>query len=486
MNRQGGSGDRRIGQRTKGPLVQVVGRPGRLEVEIGKSQLLQVIASVSGGQQIGSHLRIKPEAAGDDPLRQQGPPQRLQPVYGLPDASIREQDPQKIVVAVPLVRKKQGRAAFSLRLLPRHAHHIQRGQGQHAHPVPLPPKVQKLLHPVPAVHRLADAGTVERLPGAFLLALGRGESVFVNELGKLQVQEQLVQGVVVGLPAQVLLRIELDWGVGVDGGQVIGHSGHLLPLRQLFHHTGLGRRPGGHLRGGHGGIQGVNGMIPLDQGHGGLFPHPLDPGDIVGAVPHQGLQVHNVDGIEAVLLPEGVRGHIFGGGAAHAGGHQLDGGGIGDQLERVLVPRDDHRRPAGGGVLYRDGADEIIGLPAVQLIHGDFHGRQHLLQQRHLTGQLVWHPLPLGLIALIGQMAEGGGLSVKGDAQGIRLLLVQQLIQNIQKPKDRIGGLSRPGGEILAHPIKGPVDNGVAIQNHQLFHVGILPFPPYAAKSYRP
>ena len=73
-----------------------------------------------------------------------------------------------------------------------------------------------------------------------------------------------------------------------------------------------------------------------------------------------------------------------------------------------LVPGDDHRRPSGGGVLHRNGSNEIVGLPAVQLIHGDVHGRQHFLQQRHLAGQLVGHPLPLGLIALVGQMPEGG------------------------------------------------------------------------------
>ena len=412
----GSSGDRRIGQRAKGPLVQIVGRSWRLKVEIGESQLLQVIAAVRGGQQIGGHLSIKAKAVGGDSLRQQRPPQGLQPVYGLVDASVTEQGPQKVVVAVPLVGKKQGGAAFSFRLLPRYAHRIQGGKRQHTHPVPLPPKVQKLLHPLPAVHRLADTGAVECLPSVFLPALRRGESIFLNEFGKLQVQKQLIQSVVVRLPAQVPLRIKVNGGVGVDGGQIIGHSGHLLPLRQLFHHTGLGRRPGGHLRGRHGGIQGVNGAIPLDQCHGGLFPHPLDPGNIVGGIPHQGLQVHNMDGIEAVLLPEGVRGHILGCGAAHAGGHQLDGGGVGDQLEGVLVPGDDHRRPAGGGVLHRNGSNEIVGLPAVQLIHGDIHGRQHFLQQRHLAGQLVGHPLPLGLIALVGQMAEGGGLAVKSDA----------------------------------------------------------------------
>ena len=151
-------------------------------------------------------------------------------MHSLADACVRKQSPQKIIVAVPLVGKKQGGAAFCFRLLPCHTHHIQGGQGQHAHPIPFPPKIQKFLHPFPSVHSLADARAVERLPTALLLSPGRGEAVFVDEFGKLQIQKQLIQGVVVHLLAQVLFRYKVDWGVGVDGGQVIGHPGHFLPL----------------------------------------------------------------------------------------------------------------------------------------------------------------------------------------------------------------------------------------------------------------
>ena len=123
-----------------------------------------------------------------------------------------------------------------------------------------------------------------------------------------------------------------------------------------------------------------------------------------------------MNGIETVLFPESIRSHILGCRTAHTGGHQLDCGGVSDQLEGVLVSSNDHCCPAGGSILHRDGPDEIVRLPAVQFIHGDIHSRQNLFQQRHLAGQLIWHPLPLGLIALIGQVPEGGGLSVKGNA----------------------------------------------------------------------
>ena len=40
---------------------------------------------------------------------------------------------------------------------------------------------------------------------------------------------------------------------------------------------------------------------------------------------------------------------------------------------------------------------------------------------------------------------------------------------DIQKAKDGIGREPRPGGEILAHPVKIAVDDGVSVKDHQ-FH----------------
>ena len=185
-----------------------------------------------------------------------------------------------------------------------------------------------------------------------------------------------------------------------------------------------------------------------------------------------------MDGIKAVFFPEGVGRHVLGGGAAHAGGHQLDRGVVGDQLEGVLVAGDHDGVPSGGGILGGDGAHQVVRLPAVHLVDGDVHGGQHVLQNGHLAGQLVGHSLPGGFVAVIGQVAEGGSLAVKGDAQGVGVAVVQQLAQDIQKAEDGVGRLAGAGGKILAHPVKGPVDQGVAVQDHQFFHVGILSFLP--------
>ena len=86
-----------------------------------------------------------------------------------------------------------------------------------------------------------------------------------------------------------------------------------------------------------------------------------------------------MDGVKAVLFPERVGSHVLGGGAAHAGGHQLDGGVVGDQLEGVLVAGDHDGVPAGGSVLGGDGAHQVVRLPTVHLVDWDVHGGQDIL-----------------------------------------------------------------------------------------------------------
>ena len=260
------------------------------------------------------------------------------------------------------------------------------------------------------------------------LPLGGGQTVFVNEFGKFQLQKELIQPVVVRRLPQVVLRLEVDGGVGADGGQVVGQQGALLALLQLLNETGLGGHVGGGADVRHVVVQVGDGVVELDQRHGRLFPHPLHAGVVVGGVTHEGLQVDDVLGVKAVLLPEGFGGHVPGGGAPHAGGYQLHGGGLGHQLEGVLVPGDDDRLPPGLLVQPGNGAQQVVRLPAVQLVHGHVHGGQNLLQQRHLAGQLLGHPLAVGLVLGIGQMAEGGGRAVEGDAQSVGGRIVQQLV----------------------------------------------------------
>ena len=182
-----------------------------------------------------------------------------------------------------------------------------------------------------------------------------------------------------------------------------------------------------------------------------------------------------MDGVKAVLGLEGLGGHIPGGGLPHPGGDQLHLGTLRDELEGILVPRHHHAVPILGLALAGDGADEVIGLPALQLIAGDPQGVQDLLQNRDLDPELLRHGLAGGFIALLRLVAESGGVKIKGDTESVGLLLLPQTQKGGEKAEDRVGIEPIPGGE-GADAVESPVEDTVAVDDHE-FH-GVPPFLP--------
>ena len=320
-----------------------------------------------------------------------------------------------------------------------------------------PPQRQQLLRPRRRLHQLRRGGDVR----LFLRPALGGQAVLVDELLEFQTQEDIVQLRLEGA-AQVVRRIERQRRIGDDGGQPVAVPRRVLPLLQLPEGGGLGV----DVR--HFGVQRVDAAVLLHQRHGGLLTNARHARDIVGAVAHQGLQVDHVDGGKAVDLPKRLRRHVLCGGLPHAGGHQLDLGTVGNELEAVLVAGDDDAVPAVGLAFAADGADEIVGLVARQLVLGDAHGGQHLLQRQQLHGQLLRHPLALGLVGRVRLVAERGLPTVEGNAQGLRLLLVQQALERGDKAVDGVGVQALPCGQ-GPDAVIGAVDDAVAVQNHQ-FH----------------
>ena len=158
----------------------------------------------------------------------------------------------------------------------------------------------------------------------------------------------------------------------------------------------------------------------LDKLPGALGADARHPGDAVGAVPLDGLDIDELAGGDAVVLLD--FGHVVQGdlGLAELGGGQPHRGGAADQLQ------------------------------AVPILH------QQLLQHRHLLGQLLGHALAVGLVPRIGLVAEGGRLLVKGDGHPVGGGLLQQLIEHGQKAVDAVGVVPGLGGEHL-NAVKGPV-----------------------------
>ena len=238
-------------------------------------------------------------------------------------------------------------------------------------------------------------------------------------------------------------------------------AGCVLSRRQLFD----GGRLGVDIRKLF--INGVHAAIFLNKIHSGLFTHPRYAGDIVGGVSHEGLQVDHVDGFKAVLLPEGLRGHVLGGGLAHTGGHQFHLRMVGDKLEGILISRHHYAVPARRLAFPGNGADQVIGLPPLHFIAGDVQGIQHLFQHRHLHPQFLRHGLPGGLVRLVRLVTEGRGVEVEGDAQGIRPFFLFQAQQRGEKAEHGVGVQPFPVSQ-GADAVIGPVDDGVAVNDHAL------------------
>ena len=371
---QGGGGVP-VSQEGEGVRLQVQ-RLGQLLVEVGDKEALKVIAPRRGVQQVGRQGRVKDEALRRKAVFQQRPRQVLDVVGDLFDL-LRKKGRQQ-AVPIPLIALEEQLRHYGA-ALSRLAEDPRGGavrQGQQGHVVRRLPEVQQLRPPGGVRHGLHGGGGF--LPGLG----GRGgpgaEAEFLHELGELQLQKQRIGPGARG-PAQIVLRVEVQGRVGDDGGQPAGMPGVRLPLRQLFDHAGLG----GSIRGGHDfrhvGIEMVNGAIHLNQAHGGLFPHALHAGDVVGAVPHQGLEVDHMNGVKAVFLPEGRLRHVLCGGLAHAGGDQLHPGRFVDKLEAVLVPGDHDALPARRPAFPGDCAQKVVRLPALQLIAGDVQRVQDFL-----------------------------------------------------------------------------------------------------------
>ena len=191
------------------------------------------------------------------------------------------------------------------------------------------------------------------------------------------------------------------------------------------------------------------------------------PRNVVRAVAHQALEVDHPDRRKAVFRLKDLRRierRVRLPAAAH---DELDRHVLRHELQTVAVARDDHTVPARRSADLPRRAEDVVGLPALTLEDRDVHRAQHILHQRHLLRQLLRHRVPRGLVALILQMAERRRLEVERHGQRIRLFLVPELFQNVQKSKNRIG-IQPLAGRQQPHAVERAVDDAVPIQNHQL------------------
>ena len=311
-------------------------------------------------------------------------------------------------------------------------------------------------------------GQLRHLPGGQGSGLLRGavlggENVFQTQTGDqgpdFQVQHQAHRRGLVALPRRVVVGVGVDGGVGADGAQGVADLSVGLVVQQV-----------GPLAGLDGGVVDVfvhprQAAELLNQGQGGFFADALDAGNIVRRVAHQALDVDELPGADPILGLHRLGVHDPGLAVAPGRGGQQDGGGIAHQLQVVPVSGGQVAGlpplVTGGG----QGAQNVVGLPALGRHQAVAQVGEKLAQKRHLGGQLLRHPVAGGLVAVVHLVAEGGGRQVKGDGHLVGLIGLGQGEQNVHKAIDGIGILPLFGGQHLDTE-KSAVGDAVAVNDH--------------------
>ncbi len=291
---------------------------------------------------------------------------------------------------------------------------------------------------------------------------GRRGDIFQPEPGDEGLEFQLLHqahgGGLVALADLVGPLGGVDGGIGADGAQHMAQLGVGPVLQQVFPLLGLDGLVVDV------GIDAFQVPELLYQGQGGLFADALHAGDVVGRVAHQTLDLDQLQGLDAVFLPDGIRVHGDRFAAAHGAGGQQHRGGVADQLQAVTVSGGQIAVIFPGGAGGGQGAQDVIGFPA---LGGDLPVTQvgeQLFEDGHLLGQLVGHGLPGGLVAVVHLVPEGGGPQVERHGHFIGLAAPEQGVENIQKAENGVGIAAVLGGQQL-DAVEGAVGNTVAVND---------------------
>ena len=254
--------------------------------------------------------------------------------------------------------------------------------------------------------------------------------------------------------------------LAADGTQLTAEKSRLAALSQLF------AQPGGDLQFLQMVVDIIDAVVFLDQGQRTLFPDTRHAGDIIGAVAHQGLDLDEFRRRDAVFFLHGGGVHPLVLRALRGGFGQNDTDAPGDELQRVPVAGTEEHLVACLLPPSGQTAQQIVRLVALHFQNGIAQQPQQLLDQRHLPAQLLGHPLAGPLVRLVHPVTKGGGVQVEGKGDGIRLLLLDELVDDIEKAVDGVGVNALSRGE-QPHPVKGAVDDAVGIKGEGL-HANLL------------
>ena len=246
----------------------------------------------------------------------------------------------------------------------------------------------------------------------------------------------------------------------------MGEVGFLLSLTELF----IDR--GSVLSGVKLLVNGIQRAELRDELEGGLLTDAGDAGDVIRAVAHEGLDVHELVGADAVFLHKGSLVSIHRGGIPCQ--QYVDA--RRDELKGVTVTREDVRAAFLGGCLGHSGqrTEDIVGLIA---LHGEDIHAQHLGKRtghRHLGAKLIGHGVATGLVFVVELMTKGRCLEIVGNGGIVGIEILDLTGQDVDQAVESVGGKAILVGQ-ETDTVEGTVEDAVAVDAQKCFHC-VYPF----------
>ncbi len=294
-----------------------------------------------------------------------------------------------------------------------------------------------------------------------LLALAERLFDAAQGIAQLVLAEDLAQARAVGLARGLRGGVEVERDLALDGRQALGDArvlGVLFEVLFALRAFDVGDA-GEHV---------LQGAVALDELRGGLVPDPGDPGDVVGGVALEAVEVGDQRGGNAVAVEDRLVVVELGVGNPARGRHHLHETPLVDQLEDVAVARDDrhgHRGIGPHGALGERG-DHVVGLVPLDLHVAVAEG----LHERFHRGPLLFEQIRPGAslrLVLGEQLGTPRGAGIPRHDGGTDAVVGDDLHEHRGEPEDRVGGHPRGGGDRLGEREEGAVDEAWAVDQEE-------------------